>query len=191
MSRTIGLVLWPLFLRDALDWASRGYSCLLLAHSLICIISLALVPTLEKKFGQFSTIFGLSVIGAFSTLGFFFGPGISEDYLKISAHVVLALFFFGTTCALETSLRSIASLSVPPSLVASTFGLLALLGGLGSIFGHLSGTWMYTMSKNGDMGVTEFLSGGMRLPFLVVAGLLVVEMGLVVVAKWLGGRREK
>jgi hypothetical protein len=50
---------------------------------------------------------------------------------------------------------------------------------------------MYAMSKNGDMGVPGFLSGGMRLPFLVVAGLLVVEMGLVVVTKWLGGRREE
>lgn len=182
-ARTIGVVLWPLYLRDALDWGSKAYSCLLLVHSITSIVSLAFIPTIETKFGKFTTIFGLAIFGSACTAAFWF-QSLTTSYIFVGVHILLAISFYASMTALNTSVSSLASLNTPPSLTASTFGVLALLEGLGSIFGHLSGTYLYSISVTAELDyVPYFLLGGVRLPFTVVVLIMVGCIGCISMAR--------
>jgi MFS family permease len=116
--------------------------------------------------------------GVVGTLAFFFDS--LQDDISTFAHIVVAILFYSVLSAAETSLKSLASLNTPPSLVASAFGVLALLSGIGNILGNLVGTYLYSLSKTDSV---LFFFRGARLPFLFVASLLLSAMFLVHCAK--------
>lgn len=183
MSSTISTVLWPLYLHDTKTWGSQEYSYLLFARSLLSIFSMALIPSIELRWGKINSIFAMASLGILTSFAFFFQD--LSDSLSTILHIVISLSFFSVVSALETSLKSLASLNTPPSLVASAFGVLALLGGAGNILGNLLGTYFYTVARTSE-GLPFFLAGA-RLPFLFVALLLTGSIACVSISRRIPG----
>lgn len=179
MASTISSILWPLYLHDVKNWGSQQYSYLIFTRSLLSVFVIAFVPSVEIALGKFATIFSLALWGAVATIAFYFHT--LDGDVSTALHIVVALSFYSVISAVETSLKSLASLNTPPALVASAFGVLALLGGLGNILGNLTGTYLYTIAKTSDT-IPTFLNGA-RLPFLFVSLLLVSSIICVSLAR--------
>eukprot|EP01052_Picozoa_sp_SAG31_P006290 SAG31_NODE_287_length_18430_cov_8.127544_15_plen_171_part_00 len=112
--------------------------------------------------------------------------------VTVAWHITLALFMFVSLAALEPSLKSLASLQLPPRLQGSSFGGLAALSALGGVIGNLAGTRLYPANTNAETGAdkevaTSSLIGPLprgvadllleqqeAIPFICCGGLLVL-----------------
>jgi Na+/melibiose symporter-like transporter len=196
-SATIGMVLWPLYVRDRFGWSAPEYAWLILLSSSASIAAVSSFPRLAERYGTHRVGVGACVAAAISSFGFCTGAGASGE-LAWLVHVVLAVVFIANAALLEPCIKSIASQYSRAGAQGRSFGTMAMVAGAGSIFGNLVGTRMYKVGKHSESASAAFgavlapasaaagtsqraaTNGGISLPFIFASALFGVSAALLV-----------
>ena len=165
-------VLWPFYVRDEFQFGSNQYSWFIFLAALVCTFTVASLPVVEKSIGKKMTALISTFIPSLGVIAFLPIWGSIESTVGIgvgvAGHVLLTVLCLGFLRLGQASVKSIAPLLVQKKEQGKAFGLLATVVRGGEIVAGLVAPWLYKKS------------GGMMVPLLMVAGVLVVGSLLLV-----------
>ena len=177
--------LWPLFVKERFGFGSSEYAVLLFASSLCDAGAVALLPAAERALGKVRALLAGAVVAACAVALAFVPPGDWASAWASSLHVGLAAHAAGAVCCfaalafLGPGLMSLGSLLAGPGAVQGrSFGVLAVLTGLGQIVGNMLGAWAWGGDGDGDGDEGDGDGRSRALPFVLASACLVLGAAL-------------
>ena len=159
-SATIGLVLWPLYVRDRFGWSAPQYAWLILLSSAVSIAAVSSYPRLAERLGSHRVGVGACATAALSSVGFCIDDADAAaaggyEYSRL-AHVLLAVVFIAAVSLLEPCVKSIVSSHGGSGAQGRSFGWMSMVAGAGSILGNVCGTRLYKAGKHSESAAAAF-----------------------------------
>eukprot|EP00049_Salpingoeca_infusionum_P005835 m.97627 g.97627 ORF g.97627 m.97627 type:complete len:615 (+) comp13105_c0_seq1:156-2000(+) len=191
-------VIWPLFLHERYNWASKEYAYALLASSVVTTIALASFPVIQDRLGATASGISLSMLGGFFvTVAFLW---TAPNAYAATIHVLLACVGMFMVGALEPCIKTAMSLGMATSSQGMSFGVMSALSGVGDIAANAVSPRLFAMTKQVSMlnasvvdaendtagkHIVRLLHYGSdgALPFLLVGILLWVCAFLILLAR--------
>jgi hypothetical protein len=132
-ARQSGTVLWPLYVRDEFGWGAAQFAWALLAENLATIGALMVLPSVAQRAGAAGLAVG--ALGACAALaGIAFGGASTHA----PSHVACMVAYLTGLAALDSLLRTLGTMGVPPVLQGRAFAYLGVLTSLGTAVGSLT-----------------------------------------------------